>query len=410
MSEREEVSRLAENELEHLFDLDGFAFSEPMSPETREWLGAHSNFERIFVSRDGGLLVGSAAADETRMTVPGLEQLPAALVVAVAVSPTHRREGRMARLMRAQLDDIRERGEVIATLYASEGGIYGRFGFGMATFGSRYEIEKAAAELRPEVQALVKGRCRFVSREEGMSLFPTVFARYAPTRAGEVERKTLGFWSTFGTPGSDSAKRFLVVYEEKGSPEAYASYDVSSVPLPFSPRQLNLRELCAVSPAGYAGMWSFLLGVDLIAEIRTGGRPVDEQLRFLLTNQRVLRSTVSYDRSWVRLVDVSAALAGRRYPVPGSLSLAVRDSFCPWNAATYRLTVSEEWGTAEVERGAGTADIEIDAAALGSLYLGGVPASAFAMTSSLREATPGAIGRADRMFANDRPPYCLTQY
>ena len=41
--------------------------------------------------------------------------------------------------MRRQLEDVRDRGEPLAGLFASEGAIYGRFGYGLATLvvGSR---------------------------------------------------------------------------------------------------------------------------------------------------------------------------------------------------------------------------------------------------------------------------------
>ena len=44
--------------------------------------------------------------------------------------------------MRAQLDDVHARGEPIAALWASEGGIYGRFGYGLASVCGDMEIPK----------------------------------------------------------------------------------------------------------------------------------------------------------------------------------------------------------------------------------------------------------------------------
>ena len=55
--------------------------------------------------------------------------------------------------MRRQLDEAHERGEVVEVLYASEGGIYGRYGYGLATFGLSIEIETRAIGVRPRFRA-----------------------------------------------------------------------------------------------------------------------------------------------------------------------------------------------------------------------------------------------------------------
>ena len=73
--------------------------------------------------------------------MPGGAQVSAAGVTAVGVQPTHRRRGINAALMRAQLDDVHARGEPIAVLYASEGGIYGRFGYGLSSFLGEIDFE-----------------------------------------------------------------------------------------------------------------------------------------------------------------------------------------------------------------------------------------------------------------------------
>ena len=81
--------------------------------------------ERMHVAEEDGKIVGGASAFEFQFTVPGAI-VPAAGVTIVGVLPTHRRRGILTRLMRAQLDDIHERGEQVACLWASEETIYGR--------------------------------------------------------------------------------------------------------------------------------------------------------------------------------------------------------------------------------------------------------------------------------------------
>ena len=49
-------------------------------------------------------------------------------------------------------DEARERGEPLAGLSASEGSIYGRYGFGPATYRTRWEIERSQARFLSPVE------------------------------------------------------------------------------------------------------------------------------------------------------------------------------------------------------------------------------------------------------------------
>src|SRR5919199_2599006 len=87
--------------------------------------------ERFYAAYDDGAPVGTAADFPFRLTVPGGE-VAAGGVTWVAVLPTHRRQGVLTQLMRRELEDLHERGEPLAVLWASEAAIYGRFGYGMS--------------------------------------------------------------------------------------------------------------------------------------------------------------------------------------------------------------------------------------------------------------------------------------
>ena len=53
-------------------------------------------------------------------------------------------------MMEAQLRDVRERGEPVAALWASEETIYGRFGYGLASLALHVEAERSAVRDPPE--------------------------------------------------------------------------------------------------------------------------------------------------------------------------------------------------------------------------------------------------------------------
>src|SRR5206468_1707919 len=91
----------------------------------------------------------------------------------VGVSSSHRRRGVLTQMMRAQLDDVRARGEPLAALYASESPIYGRFGYGIAAPGGSIEAAKQAFRLRDDPAAA--GSVRLVDADEAARLAPAVY-------------------------------------------------------------------------------------------------------------------------------------------------------------------------------------------------------------------------------------------
>ncbi|MGA2211358.1 MAG: GNAT family N-acetyltransferase [Acidimicrobiales bacterium] len=406
------VSPLQSDEVDAFLDLDAAAFGARMSKGFESLVRKAMTLDRVVASRDDGALAGSAASEHSVMTVPGLGRLPAAMVVAVAVLPSHRRQGRLRTLMRYQLDDLRSRGEVVAALYASEGGIYGRFGYGPATFGATYTIDKRVAHLARPARDLAPGRVRLVHRDDAAEAFPAIYRDYAPTRAGELDRGEIDYTSALGDPGAEELnRRFYAVYQEDDHLDAYVGYEVAAMnPPAHGPRRLIVHELCALTPEAYLAVWEFLLGIDLTVELIAAGRPLDEPVKWSLAEPRQLRCTSSGDRSWIRLVDVATCLAARHYATAGRIVIGVDDPFCPWNTGSYCLTVDEDWGPGDVASTKADPDLHLDASTLASIYLGGVSPSALGDAGRIRQSTPGSIPLAARMFANDRPPFCLTPF
>jgi predicted acetyltransferase len=354
--------------------------------------------ERMHIASEQGAVVGGASAFEFRLTVPGAV-VPAAGVTVVGVLPTHRRRGILTALMRAQLDDARERGEPLSCLWASEGAIYGRFGYGMAAVCGEIDILRVYSGFRRQPDH--GGSIRLVGLDEAVECIPAVYARVAAETPGMFERSR-EWWETrvLDDPESrrDGAGEMArVVLERDGETLAYALYrlkmdweDGSST------GQVQVLEAMGASPEATAGIWRYLLDVDWMERLQAWLLPVDHPLFLLLEHPRRMRFRLG-DSLWARLVDVGAALAARSRAEEGDVVVEVLDSFCPWNNGRYTLDGSKAMSDAE---------LRLDVSDLGSVFLGGFTFADLSRAGRVVELAEGAVARADAVLRVDRAPWC----
>ena len=356
--------------------------------------------ERMHAAREGGVTVGGAGAFPLEVSVPGAS-VPAAGVTVVGTYPTHRRRGVLRSLMRAQLDDVRERGEPLAILWASEDTIYGRFGYGMASQCAEVSVPKEFSAYAQQLDR--EGTLRIVEADEALTLFPRVWNKVRGLTPGMI-RRTRTWWEyriLFEQRGGeeDGPKR-LVVLERGGRPEGYAIYrHKPKWEAGVSNSELEVVEAVALDGQPTAELWRYLLDIDWAARITAHLLPVDHPLWWLLAHPRRMRPRIG-DGLWVRLVDVGEALAARSYAADGSVVFDVVDEFCPWNSGRWRLSD----GRAKRTRVA--AQLRCDVTALGSVYLGGFSFSELVRGGRVEELRRGAAARADAMFATHRAPWC----
>jgi len=369
--------------------------------------------DRLVAAFDDEIPVATTAAFTFRLTVPGGE-VAAAGVTAVGVEPGHRRQGLLRSLMRQQLDDVRGRGEPLAVLWASESAIYQRFGYGLGTLNGSFEIDRGrTAWLRPWEP---EGRMRLVDEAEALATFPPVYERMRRVTPGALTR-TEDWWRWGILRDAEHSRRgaspkFRYLYEVDGAAEGYAIYRVKTEWDDRGPKsQLLVVEAMALTPRAERAVWSFLFGVDLMRTTKAGRVSMPHPLLLELADPRALGLTTG-DGLWVRLVDLPAALAARRYGAAGTLVLEVADAFCPWNAGRWRLVATGEAASAAavVERTEGPADLSLDVADLAAAYLGGIRVADLARAGRVAELTAGALRRADALFASDRAPWCATMF
>jgi predicted acetyltransferase len=329
----------------------------------------------------------------------------------VTVLPTHRRRGLLTAMMRRMLDDAHQRGEPLAALFASEAPIYGRFGYGVATYDVEIEVDRALSAFAQPVGG--GGRVRLTDAAQAVGILTDVWNRAQPSQPGML-RHSEAWWrhdlADLESWREGMSEQFLAVYEDAdGRPQGFVQYRVKSAWKDNRPDgTLTIYLMVGASAQATAALWRYCLDVDLMGRVTAWQRPVDDPVRFLLSDSRGARLKLN-DSLWVRLVDVAAALSGRRYLASGSLVLEVRDAFCPWNERRYRLRAEAGRGAA-CEAVRDEPDLVISAADLAAIYLGGTAPRSLADAGRIEERSTGAVDRAAVLFQSERTPWCPSHF
>jgi predicted acetyltransferase len=386
----------------------GIAFGRIDPPGHLSTWAALLDPQRCLAALDGGDMVGGTAVVTLGITVPGTI-VPTGALVAAAIAPTHRRQGLLRTMMQRHLHDMHDRGEVLSALWTSEWPIYGRFGYGVATLATRYEIDPARAKFaRPPCPAAA-GRVSMVDAETALAVMPTVYDRVRATQVGAPERPTLWWRHLFSDTESRrqgfSPLQFVLHHSDAGEADGYAAYRIKGGQDAddLATSQVRILELMAASPEAYEALWHFCLNIDLVMMVEAENRPVDDAVIHLLADGRRLRRRIS-DGMWLRLVDVPAALRLRHYRTAGALTLRLEDAVCPWNQGNFRLEATPSG--AECVPTDGEPDLELGVAELAGAYLGTSPLHAMAGAQRVHELTPGALAAADTLFAWTPAPWC----
>jgi predicted acetyltransferase len=398
-----QIRRITEDEFEPFLIASETASSDAADRDELERERSIAEPDRNVAAFDGPDIVGTAGAFTMPISIPGGE-LVVGYATLVGVLPTHRRRGIAARLMRWLLDDARERGELLSVLYASEGGIYGRYGYGLGTIGLTFRIETARS-------AFVRGygpsgQIRLVDRERATK---EILAVHEATRLGvpgmvRLDERRLAYVIGHEHGAEKERPSFFALHEGAAGVDGYAIYKVAHDWPDGTPNStLHVRDLVAANPGAYADLWRFVLDVDLVTYVDASNRPSDEPLFHLLREPRRLGARVS-DNLWVRLVDVPGALAARRYGAAGRVVLEIADPFCPWNEGRYGLEAAED-GSAVAEATSEPAEIACTASDLGATYLGGTSFRELHRAGRVDERAEGALARADAMFGWDPAPW-----
>jgi predicted acetyltransferase len=394
-----EIRNPVEDELRNAMKAVEAAFGEEQKEEDLDRHQKAMARDRFLVAYDGAVPVGTTASLPFDLTVPGGE-LGAGGVTWVGVLPSHRRRGILTQMMKIQLQDLHERAEPLAILWASEAAIYGRFGYGIAAPMVQLDADRSRFSLRDDPGP--HGAVRLIDSDEAGKVLPPIYDAVRRQVPGFTSRSAV-LWDLYRLADPEHWRRgggpkFYAVLEFDGEPVGYAIYRIKlDWEEGFAKSQVRVLETCATSATAERELWRFLFGIDLVVRIR-GRHDPGSPLFLMVVDPRSLMLRVT-EGLWLRIIDLDAALTGRTYAADDTVVVEVRDELCPWNAGSWRMG-------SDVGRTDDAAELELDIADLASAYLGAFDFERLAAAQRVRELKPGALRRATDLFRTSRPPFC----
>lgn len=354
--------------------------------------------DRMHAAFEAERVLGGAGAYSFRMSVPG-GSVPAGGITVVGVLPTHRRRGVLTSMMRAQLEDCRARGDVAAFLWASEGTIYGRFGYGLASRMGAMTLPRDRTRFAQPFEP--RSTVRLVDLDEAARTFSPLYDQVCAQRPG-MSSRSKAWWETrrlFDDPARRQAgPKNRALLELDGKPAGYALYTVKQDwQASVSKGTVTIIEAVTPTPEAARELWRWLFDFDWTSQFVADLLPLDHPLFLLLAEPRRMQFTLN-DGVWVRLVDVGAALSARSYG-DGEIVLEVEDAFLPENTGRWRVA------RGGAERTDAAADLKLDVTGVGSVYLGGFSFTDLVLASRAVELTDGAAERGDALFATALAPW-----
>jgi len=329
-----------------------------------------------------------------QMSLPGGAVVPVAGLTWVGVHPDARRRGVLSAMMTDHLARTHEAGTAISALHASEAGIYGRFGYGLAVLTHEVEVGRGtiftAPHLEDEASAITTHMVTMADPgvTERMRACQLASATAFPgTIVGSPDFFSLMAVQTPETLRDKEPRRILFARRD--------GRDVGFVGLRRQHKWQNARPSGVVtagtfcgSPAARLALARRVVDLDLMGTTKLENIGVDDPLLGWVGGPRGTGSLQTWDSTWVRLVDLEAAWSLRSYEADCDVVVEVSDRCAPWNAARWRLTASSGVGSAS--RTDAAADLSLDVAVLGAGYLGGGSIGGLLRAGLVREHRAGA--------------------
>ena len=355
---------------------------------------------RAWAVEDLGRIVGTSGDVTWDLTLPGGAAVPVGAILSVTTRPTHRRRGVLNALMSAQLGAMVSEGQAAAVLTASEGGIYGRFGFGVATVQHRLEAPTGGHGLDHVPPGRIDLEVASVFRGE-MKEFRQQVARHRPGTLSRPDfwwdRFVLGEHRSFEGGGSQFASLHR---NDDGEVDGYALWRRTGE---WGEQCVEIRELHTLDPLVELALFRHCAEIDLTATVVWPTAPPDTPIPAATSDPRRCRVAGHRDQLWLCPLDVPALLAVRTYSAPLDVVLEI-GGLRGVDGASQRLRLSADGsGAVDVTEApsdpSGRPQLSCDRATLGMAILGTTPWRTLVAAGRARVSHSDLIPALDAAFA-----------
>ena len=398
-----EIRPAKPEEFDQLGDLTSYAYAGQFGDGPENTVTASNRPEWSLCAFDGPRLVATYSTIPFTMRANG-NAVPMGGVSTVGTLPEYRRRGLMSRITLKAFEDMRERGQAVASLWASQAAIYQRYGYSMVTVMRDYRVDITDIDFHDGDDG--SSEVERLDIATGYDLVKQVYIGFIAHRMCYLHRgRPLWHNNAFEEIEADGPIHIAVSRDGHGAPDGYIVYTLrhDRRDHPSRSQEIRIRDLAWLTPSAYRSLWSFVKRHDLVGSVRWNNAPADDPAVEFFLEPRLLNAR-DLEGMWLRVVDVPTALEGRGWDADGELTLGIaEDRIAPWNVGTWRLCVSA--GSAESGPAGGDADIALSVKALALLYAGRRSARELAALGML-DGEPGALRRADALFATRHAPHC----
>ncbi|MEO6197898.1 MAG: GNAT family N-acetyltransferase [Dehalococcoidia bacterium] len=405
-----EYRLLTPDDYEQASYLESRAFYNQSSPERVEQLRKFFPPEWTVGAFLDGLLVADV---RTIPQVRGMRgsRTPFGAVGPVACLAPYRRRGYVGKLLKMALELMHERGQVLSGLHTPHDALYRRYGWERGEGKKKYLFAPKQATLRFQS---APGTLSSVKNEDWQRL-DALFRAGTSDRNGPFARVEV-WWREvvlreYGRTGAPTDSDATVWTDENGVDQGYVVYFERPTGVRegnWEQQEIFVRDLIALTPDAYLGLWQHLLTHDLAAAIVCETRP-DDPLPDLLEDPFVVKQSIS-EGAMLRIVDVERALAKRPFRGAKSAAVTIRieDPTLPHNDGVWRIEGS---GTEmRAERTDASPQVEMSINMLAPLYSGHLSPSVASGVGMIKIRDGSALDALGSLFAVDDLPYSPDWY
>lgn len=330
-------------------------------------------------------------------------------VTAVGTLPEHRRKGLLRGIMQQGFDEMRERGQSIAILWASMGAIYQRFGYGLVSSNVSYKFDPRFVSFEGGTPA--SGSVSMMPKDDAWPIIKQLYIQYVQPRNLQIHRAT-ALWEADNLHARKKGEPVYIGVYRNGDGEAtgylvYKTHETESYPGPN--QVMDVSDFVALDMDAYRGLWEYIRRHDLVGTVQMRNVIGEEDpAPYLLSEPRMLNKHVA-DAIWGRVVDLEMAIPQRPYGDRSEVTFAIpEDRMCRWNEGTWLLETDGK--TTSVRKTDRSPELTMPINTLAGLIAGHRTATHYQRAGRLEGTSDEALKRANRIFATEYAPHCSNNF